>query len=293
MEMKHTLLSFVALLGAVSLFADEKTVPAENETSAPVAAEVAQDSESKAFDWIERDGQKYLLVSKLDSVKANEEFMKNVQIIGQLRQALLKLDEHRKIAFTDEEKKATDEKIKELSDKLTEGNETMAKAYGYSLTRDYVHIPVVTNVYMKLSDKEYEDMKDKLELGKDLIVKGDDKYSRVSQIPNERANEEFRRNVQYMLATQNRLRQLNEALKKMPEGEQKEKAKAQFETEEKALIEDNKKMFDAYGYSIARNYYMEIENSKLYIKVTEEEFLRAEAKSAISNDATADDVPAK
>lgn len=290
MEMKSKLLSFVALLGAVSLSADEKVVPAGDVEATPIAAETELASEKKSFDWIERDGQKYLLVSKLDSVKANEEFMKNVQIIGQLRQALLKLDEHRKIAFTEEEKKATDEKIKELSDKLTEGNKTMAEAYGYSLTRDYVHIPVVTNVYLKLTDEEYEKMKDKLELGKDLIVKGDDKYSRVSQIPNEKANEEFRRNVQYMLATQNRLRQINEALKKMPEGEQKEKAKAQFETEEKGLIEDNKKMFDAYGYSIARNYYMEIENSKLYIKVTEEEFLRAEAKSAISDDAAA--VPA-
>lgn len=285
MEMKNKVLTFIALLGAISLSAEEKVVPVGNAEPTSVVAEAGQASEKKMFDWIERDGQKYLLVSKLDSVKANEEFMKNVQIIGQLRQALLKLDEHRKMAFTEEEKKATDEKIKELSDKLTEGNKTMADVYGYSLTRDYVHIPVVTNVYLKLTDEEYDKMKDKLELGKDLIVKGDDKYSRVSQIPNEKANEEFRRNVQYMLSIQNRLRQMNEALKKMPEGEQKEKAKAQFEAEEKGLIEDNKKMFDAYGYSIARNYYMEIENSKLYIKVTEEEFLRAEAKSAISDEA--------
>lgn len=280
MKIKNTLLSLAAISLAVSLGATEDV---KNEVS-PVAENVAE----KKFDYIERDGQKYLLISTLPTVAANEEFMKNVQIIGQLRQMLVKLGEHRKNAFTDEERKVTDEKIKECTDKLNEGNQKMAEAYGYSLTRDYVHIPVVTYVYLKLTDEEYAKMKEEepnLKMGEDLIVKGDDKYRRVSVIQNEQGNEEFRNNVQYMLSAQNRLRQVNEALKKMPEGEQKEKVKAQLEADEKQLIEDNKKMVEAYGYSIARNYYMEIAKSKLYTKVTEEEFLRAEAKNAIADDA--------
>lgn len=283
MKIKNTLLSLAAIAFAVSLGAAEEV---KNET-----ASVPANATEKKVDYIERDGQKYLLISTLPTVAANEEFMKNVQVISQLRQMLVKLDEHRKNAFTDEERKITDEKIKECSDKLNEGNQKMANAYGYSLTRDYVHIPVVTHVYLKLTDDEYAKMKKEepnLKMGEDLIVKGDDKYRRVSVISNEQGNEEFRKNVQYMLSAQNRLRQLNELLKKMPEGEQKEKAKAQLEADEKQLIEDNKKMVDAYGYSIARNYYMEIVSSKLYTKVTEEEFLRAEAKNAITDDAGTD-----
>lgn len=77
---------------------------------------------------------------------------------------------------------------------------------------------------------------------------------------------------------------MDEAIKRMPEGEEKEKARAQFAENEKQLIEANEKMAKAYGYSIARDYYLEIAKSKLYTKVTEEEFLRAEAQDAIKND---------
>ena len=43
-------------------------------------------------------------------------------------------------------------------------------------------------------------------------------------------------------------------------------------------------MVKVYGYSIARDYLMEIAVSKLYTKVTEEEFLRAEAQKELEDE---------
>lgn len=283
MKIKNTLSVLVAILASSVVAFPEESVPAKV-APAPASNEVV---EEKQLDYIEQNGTKFLHVSTLSSVEANQEFMRNVQVIAQLRRALIKLDEHRKLAFTEEERKATDEKIKELTEQLNTGNQTMAKSYGYSLSRDYIHVPVVTYVYLKLTEEEYAKMKEEekdLKVGEDFLVKEDDKYRRVAQITNEQGNAEFRRNVQSMMNWRNQLRQMDEVIKKMPEGEDKEKAKAQFVENEKQLIEANEKMVKAYGYSIARDYYMEVAKSKLYTKVTEEEFLRAEAQKALEDE---------
>ncbi len=247
------------------------------------------------LDYIEQNGLKFLHVSTLSTVEANQEFARNVQIISQLRQTLIKLNEHRKMAFTEEERKATDEKIKELTEELNKGDQTMANSYGYSLSRDYIHVPVETYIYLKLTEEEYAKMKEEgkdLKVGEDFLVKGDDKYRRVSVISNEQGNLEFRTNVQKMQAMRNHLRQAAEVLKKMPEGEEKQKAEAQFAENEKKFLEANEQMVKFYGYSIARDYLMEIAVSKLYTKVTEEEFLRAEAQKELE-DETLTTEPAK
>ena len=273
-------------------FAFSAVAYAEDPAPANPSNEVAVETK---LDYIEQNGLKFLHVSTLSTVEANQEFVRNVQVISQLRQTLIKLNEHRKMAFTEEERKATDEKIKELTEELNKGDQTMAKSYGYSLSRDYIHVPVVTYVYLKLTEEEYTKMKEaerELKVGEDFLVKGDDKYRRVSVISNEQGNLEFRTNVQKMQAMRNHLRQAAEALKKMPEGEEKQKAEAQFSENEKKFLEANEQMVKVYGYSIARDYLMEIAVSKLYTKVTEEEFLRAEAQKELE-DETLTSEPAK
>ena len=157
---------------------------------------------------------------------------------------------------------------------------------------------VETVLYLKLTDEEYDAAKKNPEIkaDKDLLVKGDDKFQRISVIAPERACAEFQLNVQKMIALRNRLVQMDKALANMPEGAEKDALKEEFEKGKTALDENNKKMVEAYGYSVARNYYMEIAKAKLYVKVNEEEFLkaqkaaeeealRADAKSAIADEA--------
>ena len=292
MKISKTLFFLASVLASTSLFASEEAKP---ETAAPAAEASANESK---FDFIEQNGQKFILVASLPTAAANDEFTKNVGIMNQLRQTLITLNEHKKIAFTEAEKTATDEKINELTEELKKADQTMAKAYGYSISRDYIHLPVETVLYLKLTDEEYDAAKKNPEIkaDKDLLVKGDDKFQRISVIAPERACAEFQLNEQKMIALRNRLVQMDKALAKMPEGAEKDALKEEFEKGKTALDENNKKMVEAYGYSVARNYYMEIAKAKLYVKVNEEEFLkaqkaaeeealRADAKSAIADEA--------
>lgn len=237
-------------------------------------------ADNTAFDFIEQNGQKFVHVSSINTADANAQFIQNVQLVQRQRQMMVELDKRAKTALTEEERKAATEKIKEIGKKLDENNQAMAKAYGYSLTRDYLHQIIKTRIFLKLNEDEYAAAKNDANIPEDhLLVKGDDKYRLISEIPGAQANEEFRRNVQVMQNLRDQLVALKESVDKMADSPEKTKTLGDVKTAEENLIKNNDLMIKQYGFSLARNYLMEIVESKLYTKVNEEEFLKAKKQA--------------
>lgn len=240
-------------------------------------------AENTALDFIEQNGQKYIHVSTINTAEANTQFLQNVQLVQRQRQMVVELNQRAKTALTKEEQEAALEKSKEIVKKLEENNQAMAKGYGYSLARDYLHQVLKTRIYLKLKDEEYAAAKDDASVPADqLLVKGDVKYRLIAEIPGAEANEQFRHNVQVMHNLRQQLVAFNESIKKMPESEEKAKALENVKTAEENLIKNNDLMIKQYGFSLARDYLMEIVESKLYTKVNEEEFLNAQKKASES-----------
>ena len=70
--------------------------------------------------------------------------------------------------------------------------------------------------------------------------------------------------------------------------EQKAKLEEEIKKAEETLLKNNEEMTKRYGFSLARDYLMEVEESKLYTLVNEEQFLKAEKlaeDAALSEDA--------
>lgn len=238
-------------------------------------------AENTALDFIEQNGQKFIHVSTINTVEANTQFVQNVQVVQRQRQAVVELNQRAKTALTDAERTAALEKSKEIVKKLEENNQAMARAYGYSLARDYLHQILKTRIFLKLTDVEYAAAKDDAAVpAEQLLVKGDDKFRLIAEIPGAEANTQFRHNVQVMHHLRQQLVALNESIKKMPESEEKAKALENVKTAEENLIKNNDLMIKQYGFSLARDYLMEIVESKLYTKVNEEEFLAAQKKAS-------------
>ncbi|MCD8283868.1 MAG: hypothetical protein LUD39_03260 [Opitutae bacterium] len=262
---------------------------AANTGKAVPAADTA--TTGQKFDYIEQNGQKFVNISSINSTAGNDEFMRNVQVVNGQRQRLVALENLKKGAITDEFKTAADAEIAALTKRLDEDNRKMAETYGYSISRDYIHVPVVTLIYLKLTDEEYAKAKDDPEVKEgDLLVRENDKYRLIAKIPTAEENQIFRRNVQVMQARRENVVRMAKALESMSAGEQKDEVQANYDKESKQLEEDNKKMVEKYGFSLARDYLMEIEVSKLYAKVTEEEFLKAEAQAKLNG--SSDTTPA-
>jgi hypothetical protein len=102
------------------------------------------------------------------------------------------------------------------------------------------------------------------------------KLYKIATLPNAQANREFQSNVQYM---QNERQQVLEAAA-AAEKEKDPKKKADLQKQADQLLaklkDDNEKMTKAYGFSITRNYIMEVEVANVYVVLTDEEAAKVE-----------------
>lgn len=117
------------------------------------AAKIDKGEAGKATDSTNPDAQKLARVATLSSIKANQEFQRNVRIMQAGRDKVVAAKEAHEKAKTDQKTKLQ----KDLDDavkKLNDDNQTMFKTYGYSLLRNYTLVVEKAHVFMFVNDAE-------------------------------------------------------------------------------------------------------------------------------------------
>ncbi len=100
--------------------------------------------------------QKLVKISTLNSIEANQEFQRNVQIMQAQRQSVFNLQAQMEKAHTEELKAELQKKIDAALKKLNDDNQQMLKVYGFSLSRNYVLVVEKAHIYMAVSAEEAE-----------------------------------------------------------------------------------------------------------------------------------------
>lgn len=115
------------------------------------------------------------------------------------------------------------------------------------------------------------------------------KLIKVATLSTVEANRDFAKNVQLIQAQRQMAVELNGAWEKEKDAKKKGELKTQLDALLAKLNENNAAMSKAYGFSLTRNYTMEIETAHIYMQVTEEEAARfeQEQKAAAQKDAKA------
>lgn len=106
------------------------------------------------------------------------------------------------------------------------------------------------------------------------------KLVKVASLNTVEANAEFQRNVQIVQAQRQLAVELNSAMEKEKDAKKKADLQKQRDEALAKLNENNAKMAQAYGFSITRNYTMEVEKSHIYMLVSEEEAAQIEKNQA-------------
>jgi len=106
--------------------------------------------------------------------------------------------------------------------------------------------------------------------------KEDVRYVEVAKISGTEGVQEFQRNVQIIQAQRMELVRLNEALAKAKKGsaEHTENTKL-IDTISKQLADNNKKMYETYRFTLARNYTLVPDKITIYLELTPEEALKS------------------
>ena len=226
---------------------------------------------------IEQNGQKLALVSTIKTVAANREFQNNVNIVQRQREIAIGLKKRIDEALTLGEKDALQKELDKTIKSLDANNALMSKTYGFSLLRNYVISFVSTRLYTPLTDEEFEKVTPEDKAKPDAIKTIDGKvHLYIASINGIAENDIFRQNVQLVQVQRNRLVQLKQALEKATSEEDKTKLNEEFAKSEEVLKKNNEEMVKRYGFTLMRNYLLEVEEARLYTPLTDEEFQKIE-----------------
>jgi len=214
-------------------------------------------------------------VAGIDGLDANEEFTRNVQVIQSQRQEIVKLNAStNEAAAGSDERKALQTQLDAAVKKLETDNQTMAKSYGYSILRNYVRVPEVSQIFVVLTDEEIA----KQPAPTDGTAPS--KTLKVCSLNDAQANQSFQDTVQKLQQMRQQAIAAKDALDKATDASDKAYKQGQFDQLLKQLNEANTEATKAYAFNLNRQYVMSIEKSTLYIEASPEEAAAAEKANA-------------
>ncbi len=109
--------------------------------------------------------QKLVLVkvASLNTIDANKEFQKNVQLVQQQRALAAQIISKIDASSDPQQKSELQGQFDSLQKKLNENNQLMFKTYGFSLNRNYVLTVEKSHIHMWVTEEEAEALKQKVE----------------------------------------------------------------------------------------------------------------------------------
>ena len=212
-------------------------------------------------------------VASIDGVVANDEFTRNVQVVQAQRQEIVRLNEVLQKADAGAARDQAQAQLDAAVKKLEADNQTMSKTYGYSIMRNYVRVPDVSQILVVLTEEEIAKQPAPTD------GSAPSKTLKVCSLNDTQANQSFQDNVQKLQQMRQQAVAAKDALDKATETNDKAYKQGQFDQLLKQLNDANAEATKAYAFNLNRQYQMQIEKSTLYVQATPEEAAAA-AKDA-------------
>jgi len=205
-------------------------------------------------------------ISTIESKARNDEFTSNVQVLQNERQEIVKLNTATNEATAGSDaRKALQTQLDAAVARLETNNRVMFKTYGYSILRNYVRIPEVSEVYIVLTEDEIA----KQPAPKDGTAPA--KTLKVVTLNDAQSNQSFQTTVQNLRTMYQQAAAMKSTLDAATDPKDKAYQQGQFDLLLKQLNEANALATKTYAFNLNRQYVMSIEKSTLYIAATPEE----------------------
>jgi len=250
---------------ALSAIAQE-TKPADAKPADPKTAQV---------EVLEVEGKRFVLVRNFATVEDFANFERNVQVINQKRQEAQQVQQLAQIALTTPEREARSKEFEAKLAVLQSDNATMAKNYGFDLSRQYLVVQTKLNVLSALSNEEYIKLAADKEFKSESVVNaGDKKFLNRGSVSGAVEVEAFKLQVQRIMETRRALQQLVDLQPRLTKDADKKKvedAVKNAQGEVNAALEEFRK---SRGYDLPSEITLQTAEAKLYTLLSDEESKR-------------------
>ena len=220
-------------------------------------------------------------ISTIEGKAANDEFTRNVQVLQAERQDIVKLNTATNSAAAGSEaRKELQTQLDAAVARLDADNKTMAKTYGYSILRNYVRIPEVSEIYIVLTEEEMA----KQPAPTDGTAPA--KTIKVVTLNDAQGNQSFQTTVQNLQNLRQQAAAVKATLDAATDPKDKAYQQGQFDLLLRQLNEANALATKTYAFNLNRQYVMSIDRSTLYIAATPEEAAAATKADAEATSAS-------
>lgn len=254
----------------------QETKPADAKPADPKAAQV---------EVLEVEGKRFVLVRNFAAVEDFANFERNVQVINQKRQEAQQVQQLAQIALTTPEREARSKEFEAKLAVLQSDNATMAKNYGFDLSRQYLVVQTKLNVLSALSNEEYIKLAADKEFKSESVVNaGDKKFLNRGSVSGAVEVEAFKLQVQRVMETRRALQQLVDLQPRLTKDADKKKvedAVKNAQGEVNAALEEFKK---SRGYDLPGEITLQTAEAKLYTLLSDEESKRLSDQTPAKKD---------
>jgi len=277
--------TLLACLLTLSLSAQDK--PAAATAAAPAGAAVdAKKPETQTVEVLEVQGKRLAKVRDIKSPAEFEAFQKDVQAISNERQAAAQTKQLLDLALTSPEKEARQRQLDAQLKKLTESNQSMNKAYGFDLTRQYLVVPTKVGVYKVLTEDEYIKLAATANFDKAAVIEASGKkLQQRGTVTGAVEVETFQLQLRTVAEARQRLQQLLELQPKLTKDEDKRKVAEAITRVQKDVNDAEAEFAKANGYAFSDALATQIAEAKLYVLLSDEENKQLDKAAADAKDA--------
>lgn len=209
----------------------------------------------------------YIYIGQLEGVETNLEFERNLKVMEAARSQAERLAQSVSNEEDEAKKAELQKEFDTLVTKINEDNQTMVKAYKYSLDRSYSQVVTKARLYIQLTEEEIAAKKEK----DPDYTPAENGFEALSTINGAESNLAFQKDTQMMERMRAQIIEVTQALALETDEETKATLQEFIEQATERLTEVNKTMAEVYKYSITRKYEYVVENSDLYLQLSREE----------------------
>ncbi len=275
--MFHVMTRLVPICAAASSFAVLAACVEEAEATPDTGVQPAPPETRAELDPSASESPERLVqIAVLETPEANDEFTRNVEIMQARVRGVANLNT---AIAAEPDPIARDDiqiELEELLRTINEDNRRMANAYRYSLTRRYMRNIEKATVFLVLSDEEASRIVAEADAqGAEVPVSVSSNMLSICTLNTPEAAQGFQRDVATVQNLRDMALQMQGAVDTAENPEDAAYAKGRLDQVFEQLNALNKAMVVSYGFSITRNYILQIDKSTLYVWATEDELTEA------------------
>lgn len=253
-------------------------------TSLLCAAIAPNTAELAIGDIVKFGDNSYMVVFNFENYPKYEEFQKNVMIMKNSDAAIAALSIKIESEKDPIAKQNLEKQLKQLKDEFDINDKTMQKGYNFASNRNYMLMFLKTNICVPISDEEFSQFqfKDGTKINPLYIIKrNNERFGRKVMIEGLRENEEFQSILRVSMNARTELAKLRKRLDGNTDANDLAQITKQISELEKSAKENEKKLFEKYGLKGGSSYMIEVEKSKLLMRLTPEDLAKIDAQRKI------------